>query len=65
MELIQKSRQMNIGDEYEVLVKRNGEEILIKGKMLQRVQYNVLEQINNMSTRQQKLFEAWQKNLPL
>lgn len=63
MDLIQKSRQMKIGDEYEVVVNRDGEEILIKAKMLQRILHNVLEPVEHMSAHQQKLFDAWSKNL--
>lgn len=63
--LIDKSRKLNIGDEYEVLVKRDGEEKLIKAKLFMSIEHNVLEPMENMNARQLKLFDAWKRNMPL
>ena len=65
MKLIEKVRKLNVGDKYEVVVKRDNEEVTINAQLIQTIEHNVLEPVENMTERQKMLFNAWKVNLPL
>ena len=56
---------MKVGDEYEIVVRRDSEELTLTAKLLQRMDRNVLEPNKNASKEQLRLREVWMKNLPL
>lgn len=58
-----KSYEMNVGDPYEMVVRRNEEEILIKGVLLQRKTRHIFEEIENPTEEQLRFREIWMKNL--
>ena len=59
-----KTKEMKVGDSYEIVVKRDGKEIKLKGKLLQRMRYNILEPMTNLTPAQQKMQDVWKQNLP-
>ncbi len=58
-----KMHTMNVGDPYVLKVRRGEEEHTINGKLIQRTQKHVFEEIAELTADQKKLREAWSKNL--
>ncbi len=56
---------MEVGDEYEMIIIRDGEEIIIKGKLLQRMDYHIFDVDNNATSKEKELLSTFKKNLPL
>ena len=60
-----KAKDMKVGDKYEIVVRRKGKEMKFTGKTVQRIEYNMLEPMKNMTPAQQKLHDVWTRNLPI
>jgi len=62
-DVINKSLDMKIGDTYEALVRRGGEEMTITGKLLRRMDRHVFEQLDTLTAEEKFLRERWMNNL--
>ena len=62
-EVAKKSYEMSVGDPYEMVVRRNGEEVTIKGVLLQRKTRHIFEEVENPTEEQIHFREIWMKNL--
>lgn len=62
-EIMMKTLQMKIGDEYEAVLIRDGKELPFKGKLLQRKSLHNFEEVENLSEKQKNLRDIWSKNL--
>ena len=60
---LQKLYTMNVGDPYVLKVRRGEEELTINGKLIQRTQKHVFEEIAELTADQKVMREAWSKNL--
>ena len=54
---------MKVGDEYEAQVQRDGKEVTIKGKFIQRTVKHAFEDMKTLTPEQQFLRSQWMKNL--
>ena len=61
--ILQQALSMKVGDTYDIVVKRDGEEIKLTGVLLQRKQRHIFEEMENVSPEQKKFREVWMKNL--
>ena len=62
-QVLGKLAAMKVGDPYEVVVRRSGQEITIKAKTIQRMKRHVFEDMETLTDKQQFLRERWMKNL--
>lgn len=60
---IERKNSMKPGDEYDMIIKRNGEELAITGVLFGRIDHHVLEVDENSTAQQTALRDAWSKNL--
>jgi hypothetical protein len=56
---------MKAGDEYEITVKREEEELTFTGVLFERMDYHVLTVDENSTEEQKRLRDIWSSNLPL
>lgn len=56
---------MNVGDEYNIVIKRDGKEIEMTGVLFQRISRHVFESIEEPTPEQKFLREKWLQNLVL
>ncbi len=61
--ILQKTHEMSVGDPYEMVVRRNGEEITLRGVLLQRKTRHIFEEVENPTEEQIRFREVWMKNL--
>ena len=61
-EVFNKVLTMKVGDPYDVIVRRNGQDMALKGKLLQRISRHAFEDIGTLSDEQKALRESWVKN---
>jgi hypothetical protein len=52
---------MNVGDKYDIVVKRKGEEIELTGYLLPRITRHVFEEMEPLSQKQIFMREQWAK----
>ena len=62
-QLIGSIASMKVGDPYEVVVRRNGQEITLQGKLIQRTVKHAFEDMKTLTPEQKFLREQWMKNL--
>ena len=62
-EIFGKLNSMAVGDTADVVVKRGDEEIEIKIPLQQRMDKHIFESMKNLNEDQEKLRDAWLKNL--
>ena len=63
--LAQRAFEMEVGNTYEMKIKRGNKVFDLKGRMLQRKQKHVFEEYDLISPEQSALRDAWTKNLEL
>ena len=61
--IVQKMYEMNVGDPYEMVVRRDGEEITLNCVLLQRKTRHVFEDMKELTPEQQAFRDSWIKNL--
>jgi predicted metalloprotease with PDZ domain len=54
---------MRAGDPYDILVLRDGRELAFRGRLVERLDYHVLEVDQNASETQRRLRDVWMRNL--
>jgi predicted metalloprotease with PDZ domain len=64
-ELLEMKNVMKAGDEYEITVKREEEELTFTGVLFERMDYHVLTVDENSTEEQKRLRDIWSSNLPL
>ncbi len=64
-EIFAKRNEMKPGDEYEITILRDDEELTFIGTLLERMDYHIFKVDKNCSVQQKKLRDAWSKNLDL
>ena len=63
MGIANKLFEMNVGDPFNMVIKRDGNEIEINGNLLQRKKKHVFEEMENPTDEQLQYRAAWMKNL--
>lgn len=61
-EMFRRTQTMKIGDPYEVVVRRNGQELAVTGKLLRRMSRHVFEDNGSLTTEQKSLRDRWLRN---
>ena len=61
--IVKKMHKMNVGDPYEIVVRRDGEEITLNCVLLQRTTRHVFEEMEELTPEQQAFRDSWIKNL--
>lgn len=62
-QMIGKTGTMKVGDSYEVVVRRDGKEVTLQGRLLQRMVKHAFEDSKTLTPEQKFLREHWMKNL--
>jgi len=63
--ILQRMHKMNVGDPYEMVVKRDGIEIVLNCELLQRKTRHVFKELENISDEQKSFRDIWSQNLEL
>ena len=61
-EMMRRTQTMRIGDAYEAVVRRNGQELTVTGKLLRRMSRHVFEDVGSLSADQKSLRDRWLRN---
>ena len=61
--ILEKVHEMSVGDPYEIVVRRDGNEITLSGELLQRKIRHVFEEMKKLTLKQQAMRESWMNNL--
>ncbi len=61
-EMFNKIQSMKIGDPYPLVLRRNGEEVAVTGKLVRRMSRHLFEDTATLTDAQQTLRESWMKN---
>jgi len=61
--IFEKVHEMSVGDLYEIVVRRDGNEITLNGELLQRKTRHVFQEMKKLTLKQQAMRESWMNNL--